>query len=49
VKKLLSSEHFSVDSSLIEAWASIKYFRPKDGAGDPLADGVCREFGEGIR
>jgi transposase len=31
VKPLLSSEHFSVDGTLIEAWASIKSFRPKDG------------------
>lgn len=27
---LLSDEHFSVDSTLIEAWASQKSFRPKD-------------------
>lgn len=27
---LLSSEHFSVDGSLIEAWASMKSFEPKD-------------------
>jgi hypothetical protein len=32
VKPLLSDEHFSVDGSLIEAWASQKSFRPKDGA-----------------
>ncbi|MDE2631417.1 MAG: IS5 family transposase [Alphaproteobacteria bacterium] len=31
VKKLLSSEHFSVDGTLIEAWASLKRFRRKDG------------------
>ncbi len=30
VADLLSSEHFSVDGSLIEAWASLKSFRPKD-------------------
>jgi transposase len=30
-KKLLSDEHFSVDGTLIEAWASQKSFRPKDG------------------
>jgi transposase len=30
VKRLLSSEHFSVDGTLIEAWASLKSFRPKD-------------------
>ena len=27
---LLSKEHFTVDSTLIEAWASLKSFRPKD-------------------
>jgi transposase len=27
---LMSSEHFSVDGTLIEAWASMKSFRPKD-------------------
>jgi transposase len=32
VKKLLSSDHFSVDGTLIEAWASIKSFRRKDGS-----------------
>lgn len=32
VKRLLSSDHFSVDGTLIEAWASIKSFRRKDGA-----------------
>ena len=34
VKKLLSTEHFSVDGTLIEAWASMKSFKPKDGDGD---------------
>lgn len=33
VRKLLSSEHFSVDGTLIEAWASMKSFVPKDGSG----------------
>lgn len=28
--KLLSDEHFTVDGTLIEAWASVKSFRPKD-------------------
>lgn len=32
---LLSDDHFSVDGTLIEAWASIKSFRPKDGDGQP--------------
>src|SRR6476659_9535585 len=39
VKPLLSDEHFSVDGTLIEAWASQKSFRPKDGSGDD-ADGA---------
>jgi len=36
VKRLLSSEHFSVDGTLIEAWASMKSFKPKEppDAGD---------------
>lgn len=33
-QKLLSDEHFSVDGTLIEAWASHKSFRPKDGKDD---------------
>lgn len=32
VKPLLSDEHFSVDGTLVEAWASHKSFKPKDGA-----------------
>src|SRR5499426_3224168 len=39
VKKLLSNEHFSVDGTLIEAWASMKSFRPKDGSGEPPSPG----------
>jgi IS5 family transposase len=39
VKGLLSSDHFSVDGTLLEAWASPKSFRPKDGSGDPPAPG----------
>jgi transposase len=30
--KLLSDEHFTVDGTLIEAWASHKSFKPKDGS-----------------
>jgi transposase len=37
VKQLLSTDHFSVDGTLIEAWASMKSFKPKDGD-DPPAD-----------
>ena len=39
VKPLLSNEHFSVDGTLIEAWASMKSFRPKDGSGEPPGPG----------
>jgi transposase len=39
VKTLLSSEHFSVDGTLLEAWASLKNFRPKDGSGAPSDPG----------
>jgi transposase len=39
IKKLLSSEHFSVDGTLIDAWASMKSFRPKDGSGEPPSPG----------
>jgi transposase len=44
VKPLLSDEHFSVDGTLIEAWASQKSFRPKDGSGD--ADGGSNFHGQ---
>ena len=39
VKRLLSTEHFSVDGTLIEAWASMKSFRPKDGSDEPPSEG----------
>jgi IS5 family transposase len=39
VKALLSTEHFSVDGTLLEAWASTKSFRPKDGSAPPLGAG----------
>ena len=32
---LTSDEHFSVDGTLIEAWASLKSFRPRDDSDDP--------------
>ena len=41
-KKLLSNDHFSVDGTLIEAWASIKSVKPKDGSGEPPAQGGGR-------
>ena len=42
VKRLLSTDHFSVDGTLVEAWASIKSFRPKDGSGEPPPPGGGR-------
>jgi transposase len=42
VKRLLSTDHFSVDGTLIEAWASMKTFRLKRGGDDPPADGGGR-------
>ena len=39
VRGLLSSEHFSVDGTLIEAWASMKSFVPKDGRKPPAPGG----------
>src|SRR5438876_4187910 len=35
----MSDEHFTVDGTLIEAWASHKSFRPKDGTGKPPEPG----------
>ena len=34
VKRLLSTDHFTVDGTLIQAWASMKSFKPKAGAED---------------
>jgi transposase len=36
--RLLSDEHFTVDGTLLEAWASHKSFRPKDTANRPPDD-----------
>jgi transposase len=35
---LMSDEHFTVDGTLIEAWASLKSFKPKDGSSDNPPD-----------
>jgi transposase len=35
---LLSDEHFTVDGTLLEAWAGVKSFRPKDEAPPPPPD-----------
>jgi hypothetical protein len=39
VKRFLSDDHFSVDGTLVEAWASLKSFRAKDGWDEPPAPG----------
>lgn len=36
---LMSDEHFSVDGTLLQAWASHKSFQPKDGPADPPSGG----------
>jgi len=38
-RKLLSEDHFTVDGTLLEAWASLKSFRPKDGSGSNRGTG----------
>ena len=44
-RRLLSDEHFSVDGTLIEAWASMKSFRRKDdGGGPPAGRNAERDF-----
>ena len=45
-KRLISTDHFSVDGTLIEAWASLKSFRRKDGGdNDPEGPGRNAERG----
>ncbi len=39
VKDLMSAEHFSVDGTQIQAWASMKSFRRKDGRDQPASTG----------
>lgn len=39
VKPVFSSEHFSVDGTLIQAWASMKSLRRKDGTDEPPGPG----------
>lgn len=46
-KGLLSSEHFTVDGTLLEAWASQKSFRRKDGSDEaPGPDGMANFRGQ---
>jgi hypothetical protein len=46
VRSLLSDEHFSIDGTMIEAWASMKSFRRKDGTDEPPGPGrnSARDF-----
>lgn len=37
-RQLLSSDHFSVDGTLVQAWASMKSVRPRDEPGRPDGD-----------
>ena len=39
VKGLLSGEHFSVDGTMLKAWASMKSFRPKSSSGEDPGNG----------
>jgi transposase len=44
LRRYASSEHFSVDGTLLEAWASHKSFKPKDGSGSgPAGPGRNRD------
>jgi transposase len=43
-KSFMSDEHFTVDGTLIEAWASHKSFRRKDGQGKPPGPGGEVDF-----
>jgi transposase len=43
VRQLLSTDHFSVDGTLVEAWASMKSLKPKDEDHDPPAGGGRNE------
>ena len=46
VKRLLSTDHFSVDGTLIEAWASVKSFRRRTARASrqEAADGTARRI-----
>ncbi len=43
-RPFMSDEHFTVDGTLIEAWASQKSFRRKDGSGKPAGPGGDVDF-----
>jgi transposase len=43
VRQLLSTDHFSVDGTLVEAWASMKSLKPKNEDHEPPANGGRNE------
>jgi transposase len=45
LRRYVSSDHFSVDGTLLEAWASHKSFKPKDGPPSPPPPGRNVEVG----
>lgn len=49
VAGLTSDEHFSVDGTLIDAWASQKSFRRKDGSDDDNPNGPGRNAGRNFQ
>ena len=48
VKRLLSTDHFSVDGTLIEAWASMKSFKPKRRVGRAARESAAGATGKRI-
>ncbi len=42
-RRLLSADHFTVDGTLLEAWASHKSYRPRDEPGPPKGGGRNRD------
>src|SRR6266699_4572074 len=45
LRRYVSSEHFSVDGTLLEAWASHKSFQPRNGPRPPMPPGRNAEVG----
>lgn len=48
LRRYTSSEHFSVDGTLLEAWASHKSFKPKDGSDEADGDGSAVPVGRNV-
>jgi transposase len=47
-KEWTSDEHFSVDGTLLEAWASVKSFQPKDKKSSSVAQNLARRGGSAV-